>query len=234
MNSAKSRHVPRRAPTPLAWIFDVDGTLVDSNELHAKAWRDAFLEFGKRIPLATIRQHIGKGGDLLVPDLLNAREMQKFGEKVKKFRKRHFKKRYLGDVKPFAGVRTAFQILRDDGAKIAIASSAEPEEVDYFIELLEVDDLVEKHTSKEDAEFSKPSPEIFEAARARLGVPAARAITVGDTPYDVLASHRAAIACAAVLSGGFPRKTLLKAEFIFRDLHDLVRRRADIAEYFRR
>ena len=224
----------RKKNLPHAWIFDIDGTLVDSNELHARAWRDAFAEHGKRLTLAKIRPHIGKGGDLLVPDLLNAREMQESGEKIKKSRGEIFKQRYMDQVEPFEDVRKHFEILREEGAKIALASSAQPSEVKHFIELLGVADLIDSHTSKEDAKFSKPSPEIFEAAREQLGVKATRAITVGDTPYDVAASHRASIASAAVLTGGFPRNTLLKAEFIFRDLKDLVRRRRDIAEYFRR
>lgn len=218
---------------PKAWIFDIDGTLVDSNDIHTTAWQEAFLEFGKKIEYGSIREMIGKGGDLLVPDLLNAREMQAVGDKIKSFRKKLFKKKYMKAVEPFPGVREAFEILRDEGAKIALASSAEPSEVEYYIELLGVGDLIDVHTSKGDAEFSKPSPEIFDAARDQLGVASKHAITVGDTPYDVAASHRAKIASAAVLSGGFPRKTLLKAEFIFRDLKDLVRRRGDIADYFR-
>jgi HAD superfamily hydrolase (TIGR01549 family) len=218
---------------PRAWIFDIDGTLVDSNDIHATAWQEAFAEFGRKIDYDDIRGMIGKGGDLLVPDLLNAREMQTFGEKIKSYRKKLFKKKYMKSVEPFPGVREAFETLREEGAKIALASSAEPSEVDHYIELLEVEDLVDAHTSKEDAQFSKPSPEIFDAARERLGISVKHAITVGDTPYDVAASHRAKIASAAVLSGGFPRKTLLKAEFIFRDLKDLVRRRGDIADYFR-
>lgn len=223
----------RRKSLPHAWIFDIDGTLVDSNELHVKAWRDAFAEYGKRFTLAAIRPHIGKGGDLLVPDLLSAREMQTIGAKVKKIRSKIFKKHYIESVKPFPAVRETFETLREGGARIALASSAAPDEVEYFIDLLGVEDLIEAHTSKKDAKFSKPSPEIFDAARERLGVPATKAITVGDTPYDVAASHRASIAGAAVLTGGFPRRSLLKAEFIFKDLEELVRRRTEIADYFR-
>jgi len=233
MNTALSHPMIRRKALPRAWIFDIDGTLVDSNELHVRAWRDSFAEYGKRLTLAAIRPHIGKGGDLLVPDLLNAREMQTFGGKVQTYRSKLFKKRFIESVKPFPGVRETFETLREDGARIALASSAAPDEVEHFIEMLGVGDLIEAHTSKKDAKFSKPSPEIFDAARVQLGVPARKSITVGDTPYDVAASHRASIASAAVLTGGFPRRSLLKAEFIFRDLDELVRRRTDIADYFR-
>lgn len=215
-----------------AIIFDVDGTLVDSNDLHARAWQEAFAHFGKELTLDRIRGHIGKGGDLLVPDLLDAREMQKFSKELKDFRKKLFRDRYLDQVRAFPGVREAFESLRKRGLTLFLASSADPDEVKHHTELLGIEDIIKGSTSAEDAEFSKPSPEIFEAARERLGTEAGRTLTVGDTPYDILASHRASIPIAAVLSGGFDRSTLDKAEFIFDDLTDLLRRFRDIEAYF--
>lgn len=215
-----------------AIIFDVDGTLVDSNELHARAWQDAFEHFGKELSIEQIRTHIGKGGDLLVPDLLNAREMQKFAEDLKDFRKKLFRDRYLEQVQPFDGVRDALQNLKERGFALYLASSADADEVEHFIGLLGIEDVIEGATSAEDAEFSKPSPEIFQAAREKLGTAVESTLTVGDTPYDVLASHRASIPIAAVLSGGFDRNTLDKAEFIFDDLADLLRRFHEIDTYF--
>jgi HAD superfamily hydrolase (TIGR01549 family) len=198
-------------------LFDIDGTLVDSNDLHAECWVEAFAKFGKRLDYSLVRHQIGKGGDLLVPDLLNAKEMQRFGEKVQKFRSKLFKEKYLPKVKPFDFVGQVFESLRENDVKIALASSSDPHEVKYYTRLLGVRDLIEGSTSKGDANLSKPSPEIFEAALKRAGTDPKFTFVVGDTPYDILAAHRCALPIVAVLSGGFERDLLKKAEFIFND-----------------
>ena len=213
-------------------LFDIDGTLVDSNDLHADCWLEAFRHFEKKIPRDVVRGQIGKGGDLLVPDLLNAREMQRFGEKLKKYRSLLFRKKYMKRVKPFPRIRELFETLRRRRLKLALASSSNPDEVKYYTGLLDVADLVEGTTSKGDARISKPSPEIFEAARQRTGTSRTRTLVVGDTPYDVLAAHRGAMAVAAVLSGGFARRLLKKAEFLFDDVEELVETIDRVDEYF--
>ena len=215
-----------------ALILDVDGTLVDSNELHVKAWRDAFAKFGKNLPLEEIRPHIGKGGDLLVPDLLNAREMQQFSSELKEFRREHFRSTYLEKVKPFPGITGTLRQFHEMGLKMILATSSDPLEVEHFIELLEIEEIIEGSTSKEDAEFSKPSPEIFQAALERLGTPAEKTLTVGDTPYDILAAHRASLPIAAVTCGGFDRERLERAEFIFDDVGDLLKGFKTVEDYF--
>jgi HAD superfamily hydrolase (TIGR01549 family) len=179
-----------------------------------------------------VRNQIGKGGDLLVPDLLNGREMRKFGEKLKEYRTTLFKDKYLKDVKPFPRVRELFETLHGRGIKLALGSSSNQDEVQYYTALLGVGDLVEGSTSKHDAELSKPSPEIFQAALEKLGTEPGNTLTVGDTPYDILASHRASLAIAAVLSGGFERKLLAKAEFLFDDVGELVRAIDRLDAYF--
>src|SRR5215212_538488 len=173
-----------------AILLDIDGTLVDSNDKHAHCWVQAFAHFGKKVPWDVIRQQIGKGGDLLVPDTLNAREMREFGEPLKKYRGELWKDEYMKSVQPFPGVRDSIRALADKGIKLAFASSSNPDEVEYYVELLGVGDLLEGTTSKEDAQLSKPSPEIFQAALDRVKTDPARTIAVGDTPYDILAAHR--------------------------------------------
>lgn len=218
--------------TPIeAILFDIDGTLVDSNDKHAHCWIEAFARFGKEVAWDTIRMQIGKGGDLLVPDTLNAREMRRFGEELKEYRGELWKGKYMHTVKPFPGAREAVERVRERGIRIALASSSNPDEVEYYVELLGIGKMLEGTTSKEDAQFSKPSPEIFQAALERTKSDAARTITVGDTPYDVLASHRIPLACAAVLCGGFPRETLAKAEFLFTDVAEMAGRLEVIDEY---
>ncbi|HSN69716.1 MAG TPA: HAD family hydrolase, partial [Thermoanaerobaculia bacterium] len=215
-------------------IFDIDGTLIDSNELHARAWREAFREFGARVPLATIRMHIGKGGDLLVPDILDARRMREFGKKVQTFRKELFRRKYMDKVRPFPGIVEAFEQIRDAGISIVLASSAAPEEVEAYVELLGVGDLIADTTSSGDAEYSKPNPGIFDAALDRIPAPKSRTAIVGDTPYDILAAHRVATPVAAVRCGGFPEQTLEKAEWRFDDVPQLVGKLGALDAWFRR
>jgi HAD superfamily hydrolase (TIGR01549 family) len=215
-----------------AILFDVDGTLVDSNDAHVRCWVEAFAHFDKAVDAAVLHDHIGKGGDLLVPDLLNAREMRRFGEALKKYRTDLYKEKYLPEVRPFPRIRELFERLRARGIKLALASSSNDDEVKYQTQLLGVGDLLEGTTSKHDAAFSKPSPEIFRAALERVGTATNNTLTVGDTPYDILASHRAALTCAAVLSGGFERTVLTKAEFLFDDVGELEREIDRIDDYF--
>jgi len=215
-----------------AIIFDVDGTLIDSNDLHADCWVEAFAHFGKRVDRDIVRGQIGKGGDLLVPDLCNAREMQRFGEALKQYRSELYKTKYMPRVRPFPRVRELFAELRGRGIKLALASSANSDEVEYTTQLLGVGELLEGSTSKHDAELSKPSPEIFRAALDQLGTAVETTMTVGDTPYDVLASHRAALPIAAVLTGGFAAETLAKAEWRFDGVEQLVGEIDTIDEYF--
>lgn len=216
-----------------AVLLDIDGTLVDSNDKHADCWVEAFGHFDKQVPWDVIRAQIGKGGDLLVPDTLDAREMLKFGEPLKKYRGELWKEKYMNGVQPFRGAVEAIRELHERGAKIALASSSNPDEVEYYVELLGVGDLLKGTTSKEDAEFSKPSPEIFRAALERVKSDPARSLAVGDSPYDILAAHRTPVAVAAVLCGGFPRESLTKAEFLFDDLPAMVKELDRIDEYFR-
>ena len=214
-------------------LIDIDGTLVDSNDKHADCWLDAFAHFGKKVEWQTIRRQIGKGGDLLVPDTLNAREMRTFGEDVKKYRGELWKRQYMPAVQPFAGAIESLRALHARGIRLALASSSNPDEVEYYVELLGAGDLLAGTTSKKDADFSKPSPEIFEAALERVNRDPARTFAVGDTPYDILAAHRVPVPIVAVASGGFPRELLAKAEFLFDDVTAMVRELDRIDDYFR-
>lgn len=203
-----------------AVVFDVDGTLVDSNDLHAQAWADAFGEFGVTLEWNEIRSQIGKGGDLLVPDLLGAREMRKFGEELRERRGAIFRERYLERVQPFPDAAAVIRELHQRGARIALASSADPDEVEHHLERLGIGELVDVATSKGDVETSKPSPDIFEAAMEKLGEGNA-IVVVGDTPYDILAAHRLALPIVGVRSGGFPDETLGRAEFLLDSVGDI-------------
>lgn len=220
-------------PLTQALLLDIDGTLVHSNDKHTECWVEAFAHFGKQVPWDVIRQQIGKGGDLLVPDTLNAREMRTLGEKVKEYRGELWKKKYMHTVQPFPGVRETIRELAERGIKLALASSSNPDEVEYYVELLGVGELLEGTTSKEDAQFSKPSPEIFQAALDRVKSDPARTFAVGDTPYDILAAHRIPVPVVALRCGGFGEELLAKAEFVFDDLNQMTRELDRIDDYFR-
>ena len=216
-----------------AILLDIDGTLVDSNDKHADCWVEAFKHFDKDVPLEVIRQQIGKGGDLLVPDTLNAREMRTFGDALKEYRGELWKREYMRSVRPFPGIRKSLEELHGRGIKLAFASSSNPDEVDYYVELLGADKLLEGSTSAKDAKFSKPSPEIFQAALDQVKSDPKRTLVVGDTPYDILAAHRIALPIVAVRCGGFDEDLLKKAEFIFDNVAEMVKELDSIDDYFR-
>lgn len=215
-----------------AILFDIDGTLVDSNDLHTRCWIEAFARFGKHFEWDVVRHQIGKGGDLLVPDLLNAREMRRFGEKVQEYRTGLWKERYMPRVEVFPFAREVLETLHARGVKLAFASSSNADEVAYYTQLIGVGDLLAASTSKSDADVSKPSPEIFRAALERTGSDDARTLAVGDTPYDILSAHRTPIPIAAVRSGGFEDRLLGKAEFLFDDVEELLREIDRVDQYF--
>ena len=210
-----------------AVIFDIDGTLVDSADLHAHAWQEAFAKFGCDIAYETLRSQIGKGGDQLLPEFLSAKEQEEYGKDLEKYRGELFKKKYMSQVKPFPRVRELLLRVKEDGKQIALASSAKGDEIAIYKRIANIEDLVEEQTSADDAKRSKPHPDIFEAALARLhDVDAEEAVTVGDSPYDAIAATKIRMACLGVLSGGFPKADLLAAgcSEIYRDCGDLLDR----------
>jgi HAD superfamily hydrolase (TIGR01549 family) len=214
-----------------AFIFDVDGTLIDSNDFHAEAWCKAFEKYGKDFSFEQIRPHIGKGADTLLPEFLSEREIEAFGDELTKYRGEIFKNEYLARIKPFPKVRELFQKLKDDGKKIALASSANEDELAAYKKIADLEDLVEKATSADDAKASKPEPDIFQAALKLLGNPAFETVlVVGDTPYDAEAATKAKLKIVGVLSGEFPEKDLRGNGCIeiYRDAADLLENYQDI------
>jgi len=185
-------------------IFDVDGTLVDSVDEHAEAWRRAFLEFGRDVPFAHVRSQIGKGADQLIPVFFNDEELAQFGKELEEYRSQLFLKDFLPKIRAFPKVRELFQRLRKEGFHIALASSAKEDELKYYAKLCRIQGLYEEATSKDDAEKSKPHPDIFEAALKRLGSPeASTCVVLGDTPYDAIAAGKLHVPTVGMLCGGF-------------------------------
>ncbi len=213
---------------PKAVIFDIDGTLLDSVDLHAEAWQEAFRQFGFEIPFDDIRSQIGKGGDQLLPVFLNPEEVKEKGKELEEFRAQLFKDKYLPRVRPFACVRELFEKVKANGQKVALASSAKKDQLETFEHIANINDLVEVRTSSADAKRSKPHPDIFEAALAGLGedVQPLDAIVVGDSPHDAEGAKRAGLRTVGVLCGGFAEQDLQKAGCIaiYSDPEDLLRK----------
>ena len=192
-------------------IFDVDGTLVDSVDLHAEAWRQTLAAHGFDLPFDRIRGQIGKGGDQLMPALLPRSVVERDGEAIEAERGRLFKADYLHRVQPFPGVADLFRHVLAQGQRIALGSSGKPEEVDHYKRLLGIDGLDLAQTTSADAERSKPHPDIFEAALRAVGLPASAVAAVGDSPFDATAACRAGITPLGVRCGGFPDEALTEA-----------------------
>jgi len=208
-----------------AVIFDIDGTLLDSVGLHARAWVEAFAHFGVETDFDVVRRQIGKGGDELMPVFLPPERVEREGKTIEAYRSGLFKREYLPHVKPFPGVRALFEHIRAAGLTIALASSGKRDEVEHYQEILGIGDLVDVATSADDAERSKPHPDIFEAALRKLAPIGKDAIVaIGDTPYDAQAAGKAGLATIGMLCGGFPEADLSAAGCIaiYRDPQDLL------------
>jgi HAD superfamily hydrolase (TIGR01509 family) len=209
-----------------AVIFDIDGTLIDSVDLHAASWQEALRHFGHDLPHERVREQIGKGSDLLMAALLPEDEVRRRGEEIEAYRLDLFKRAYLSRVRPFPMVRELLERIEAAGPRIALASSAKREELERYKRIAGIDDLLDAETSSDDAERSKPHPDIFEAALARLeGIRVEEAIAVGDTPYDAQAAGQLGLRTIGLLCGGWPEEKLREAGCvaIYRDPADLLR-----------
>jgi beta-phosphoglucomutase-like phosphatase (HAD superfamily) len=207
--------------TIVAVIFDVDGTLVDSNDHHAKSWCDTLEEFGYQADFAEVRSKIGMGSDKLLPQVIGIEVDSDEGKKLTRRRDEIFKERYLPTIKAFPGVRELVLLMQQIDLKIVAASSAHREDLERLLEIAGVADLIADYTSSSDAERSKPDPDIVEAALGKLELKPEQAIMVGDTPYDVAAAMAARIRTVALRCGGWSDDHLQGAIAIYDDPADL-------------
>jgi phosphoglycolate phosphatase-like HAD superfamily hydrolase len=189
----------------------MDGTLLDSVDLHALAWQEALLKFGHDVSFDQVRGQIGKGGDKLIPVFLTADEQRDHGKELEEWRGKCFKSKYLPLVRPFAAVPELLRRARDAGLQVAIASSAKKDELEKYLGIAHITDLVDLTTSSDDAEESKPAPDIFEVVLRKLQIEGSDAVAIGDTPYDAAAAGKAKIATIGVLCGGFTQSSLQQA-----------------------
>jgi HAD superfamily hydrolase (TIGR01509 family) len=183
-------------------------------------------------PFEDIRYQIGKGGDQLMPVFFPRAELARIGGRMQERRTAIYRERYVREVRAFPKVRELFERIKRDGKRIALASSADPEDFDANMKLLGIGDLIDGATSARDAARSKPFPDIFEAALAKLdGVKAADTIAVGDTHYDAEAAGQIGLRTVGVLCGGFPERDLRGAGCVevWRDCSEMLERYTETA-----
>ena len=189
-------------PLPfLTVLFDVDGTLVDSNAAHAETWTRALVEHGVNVDVAAVRPLIGMGGDKLLPAVAGVEESSPRGAAMARRKKELFKAK-VPALRPTPGARALLEFLRDQGTTLVVATSAGDREMQAILEQAGLYDLFSAHTSKDDAEESKPDPDIVLAAMARAHARPESTVMVGDTPYDIEAAARAGIPAIALRCGG--------------------------------
>ncbi len=207
-----------------AAVVDVDGTLVDTNYQHALAWYRAFRACGVTLPVWQIHRHIGMGGDQLVPSLTDEQFERRQGERVRAVEKEAYMA-MIEEVAPMEGAVELIDELHRRGHQVLLASSAKPDEIEHYLDLLDARERADGWTSAGDVEATKPEPDLVHAALQRSGGDTSDAVMIGDSPWDVHAARRAGVPTVAVMTGGFAREELLDAGAVavFESVADLSR-----------
>jgi HAD superfamily hydrolase (TIGR01509 family) len=217
----------RRTPRGSAWgvsspaaILDVDGTLVDNNYQHALAWHLALRREDIVVPVWKIHRAVGIGGDKLIAEVAGDEVEERVGDAVREHESEIFES-MIADVAAIEGATEFVRSLKEKGRTVIVASSGSAKDIERFIDLLEIGDLLDGWTTSDDVDASKPEPDLIEVALEKAG--GGPAIVVGDTPWDVKAAERAGIDTIAVLSGGFPEADLREAgaKEIYESVDDL-------------
>lgn len=204
-------------------LLDIDGTLVDSNDAHARAWVEALAATGRAVAFEAVRPLIGMGGDKLLPRVCGIDAESPDGKRASDQRSAIFRSTYLPGLKPCRGAADLLAGLVARGLRLAVASSAKKDELGALLKICGADHLIEAAASSDDAAASKPDPDIVHAALAALGLPPEEVAFLGDTPYDVEAARRAGIRVIGLRCGGW-REPDLAADEVYDDPADLLHR----------
>ena len=205
-------------------IFDIDGTLADSNDAHAESWVDTFAEAGYDVPFAAVRPLIGMGADKLLPKAIGVSSESEIGKKLTERRSEIFRGKYLPHLRPLKGSRELVLRVRGDGIKAIVATSAKDEELKGLLKAAQVEDLMEERATSSDAKRSKPDPDIVHAAIEESSTPPNQLVMIGDTPYDIAAAAKANVRAIAFRSGGWKDADLKGAAEIYDGPADLLAR----------
>ena len=206
-------------------LLDIDGTLIDSNDAHARAWVDSLRDHGYVVPFEEVRPLIGMGGDKMLPILTGLDPDSGEAKRMTETRSQLFLKGELPTLRPTKGARALLEHLTSIGMELVVATSSKPNEVQALLEQAGVADLIQLASSAGDSERSKPDPDIVKAALRMSGSLAAHSVMVGDTPYDVEAAARAKVPSIALRCGGWWGDAALSgATAIYDDPADLLAR----------
>ncbi|HEX3840989.1 MAG TPA: HAD family hydrolase [Acidimicrobiales bacterium] len=199
-------------------LFDVDGTLADTNYLHTLAWARAFRQSGEWAPMNAIHRLVGMGGDNLIPELLGHDSPPAAEARTACYRD------LIDEARVFPGARDLVAAVHDRGLATVLATSSPSDELDILLERLEIDEFLDAKTTADDIERSKPSPEVFLTAMKNASLDPARTLAIGDSIWDVEAARDAGIGCIGVESGGFSRHELSEAGalHVYRDAKEIL------------
>jgi HAD superfamily hydrolase (TIGR01509 family) len=200
-------------------IFDLDGTLVDTNYLHVLAWSRSFIDAGTYVPMWSIHRVIGMSSERLLEELIGHPDQE-----VSEGHGRHFRA-LLGEMKATPGAGELLVEVHGRGAAVAVATSAKEHDLDAMLAAIAAPDgTIDCVVHGAEVERSKPAPDIFEAALARAGLRADEAVAVGDTTWDVVAAGRSGLPCVALLTGGIAADELTAAgaAAVYKDPADLL------------
>jgi HAD superfamily hydrolase (TIGR01509 family) len=213
-------------------LFDIDGTLVLSNDAHAAAWQDAFAEHGYNVSFEAVRRLIGMGGDKLVNTLFPELSYDVgLGKTIKERRVGIFQEKYVAALQPTPGSRELVSEVLQRGLRTMVASSASKAELDALLQAANVADLLTEATTSDDAENSKPDPDIIQVALQKINLPADEVVMLGDTPYDVEAAGKAGVKCVGVLCGGWSKDDLQGAVAVYQDPADILAHSSDFEAF---
>ncbi len=207
-------------------LTDVDGTLVDSNMFHADSWRRVFEHFGIQIGMDEAWRQIGKGGDQVIPMFVPEADRERLEKPLKEMRQKMFHDEYMPRVIAFPQAHDLLVRVKQQGMRIALATSSEKEDLGTYNKIVGMEDLLDQAATSADAESSKPAPDIFEAALKKLGVRPQEAIGLGDTPYDAESAGKLGIRTIGLTCGGWKESDLRDAGCIevYRSPADLLAR----------
>ena len=205
-------------------IFDVDGTLVDTNYHHTIAWHRAFRRHDITLPLWRIHRAIGMGGDQLVPNLAGEQVEKEHGSEIREAWTEEYDA-IIPEVQLFEGARVLLQDIKDRGFRVVLASSGKGHQVDHYLDLLDARELTHDWTTSADVEATKPAPDLVHAALAKAGADdGAGAVMLGDSTWDFVAAGRAGVAGIGLMTGGFSPEELKAAgaAVVFESLGELL------------
>jgi HAD superfamily hydrolase (TIGR01549 family) len=189
-------------------IFDVDGTLVDTNYQHALAWYRAFRRYDLTFPIWRIHRSVGMGGDQLVPEIAGQDVDDRLGEQLQDAWAEEFDV-MIDEIQPFDTARELLQDVKDRGFRVVLASSGKKKHVEHFLELIGGKDIADAWTTSDDVEASKPEPDLVATALEKVS--GASGVMIGDSTWDAVAAGKLGVPTLAVRTGGFSPEELTAA-----------------------